>query len=132
MLPPDQIFHVISQVVDDTAHGEAKVGIKIKGHANVGPKPKPASRSIKRGPAWVENVRICIIKRESGGDYRAQNRHSTASGAYQFIDSTWHSVTGLPGHARDYSKSVQDRAFYKLFNNGKGKSNWNYPPKQCW
>lgn len=109
-----------------------------KASAKPKPKPKPevtkrpVSRSVQRSSAWVEKVRLCIIKRESGGNYRAQNKYSTASGAYQFINSTWEAVTGLPGPARNYSKATQDRAFYKLFNNGKGKSNWNYPPKQCW
>lgn len=34
-----------------------------------------------------------IRTRESGGNYQAQARGSTASGAYQFINSTWRSVT---------------------------------------
>lgn len=90
------------------------------------------SRSIVRSSAWVESVRRCIIQRESRGNYRAQNRYSSASGAYQFLDSTWRSVTGLEGSAKDYSKERQDAAFYKLFDNGRGRSHWSYPPKQCW
>jgi Peptidase family M23/Transglycosylase-like domain len=33
---------------------------------------------------------------ESGGDYAAQNKGSTASGAYQFLDSTWAHYGGFP------------------------------------
>ena len=33
-------------------------------------------------------------QKESGGDYGAQNPNSSASGKYQFIDSTWKSVMG--------------------------------------
>lgn len=130
MLPPDMIFAAVSQIVDDGAHADKQ--ITHKKQKVVVSRDKVRVSNPKRGSAWVERVRLCIIKRESGGNYRAQNRHSTASGAYQFIDATWQSVTGLPGHAKDYSKATQDRAFYKLFRNGKGKSNWNYPPRQCW
>ncbi len=35
---------------------------------------------------------------ESGGDYQAQAAGSTASGAYQFIDSTWASLAAQAGH----------------------------------
>lgn len=31
----------------------------------------------------------CVKAHESRGDYKAQNRTSSSSGAYQFIDSTW-------------------------------------------
>lgn len=34
---------------------------------------------------------------ESGGDYQITSRSSTASGAYQFIDSTWRHYAGLAG-----------------------------------
>jgi Peptidase family M23/Transglycosylase-like domain len=44
---------------------------------------------------------------ESGGDYTAQSRGSSASGAYQFIDSTWQSLGGV-GHAKDASPAEQD------------------------
>ncbi len=37
---------------------------------------------------------VCVRAHESdmAGGYRAQNRTSTASGAYQFLDSTWVSI----------------------------------------
>jgi hypothetical protein len=38
-----------------------------------------------------------IKTRESGGDYLAQNPTSTASGAYQFINSTWQWVSQQTG-----------------------------------
>ena len=56
----------------------------------------------------------CIIRRESGGNPTAVNRSSGASGLYQFMDSTWHSVTGLPGKASQYSPAVQTAAALKL------------------
>lgn len=69
-------------------------------------------------------VASCIRKWESGGNYSAQNPSSTASGAYQFLDSTWRNVTGLSGRAMNYSPAIQDKAFYKLWNNGAGASQW--------
>ena len=53
---------------------------------------------------------------ESGGNYGAQNRTASASGAYQFIDSTWKNLasamsTASPyanGHAKDAPPAIQD------------------------
>lgn len=69
-------------------------------------------------------IAACIRKYESGGNYTAQNPSSTASGAYQFLDSTWQAVTGLSGRAMNYSPAQQDAAFWKLWDNGRGASQW--------
>jgi hypothetical protein len=73
-------------------------------------------------------IAACIRKYESGGNYRALNPSSGASGAYQFMDATWQSVTGLSGKAMNYSPAQQDAAFWKLWNNGKGAHNWVTAP----
>ena len=73
------------------------------------------------------HVRQC----ESGGNYRAQNPHSSASGAYQFIDATWAHATGLRPPASAYSPAVQDRAFVKLWDGGRGAHHWN-ASRHCW
>jgi hypothetical protein len=55
-----------------------------------------------------------IKKRESGGNYQAQAKGSSASGAYQFIDSTWQAQTKKSGigteykSAKDAPKEIQD------------------------
>jgi len=45
------------------------------------------------GAGGVDQVLATIRKRESGGNYNARAKGSSASGAYQFIDSTWQSLT---------------------------------------
>jgi hypothetical protein len=80
------------------------------------------------GPGGIAaHIRAC----ESGGNYRAQNAHSTASGAYQFINATWTGTTGRRPPAKAYPRAVQDRAFYKLWANGRGAHNWD-ASRHCW
>lgn len=56
-------------------------------------------------PANIEKILATIRTKESGGDYGAQARGSTASGAYQFIDSTWNSVTEKYGIGQEYRRA---------------------------
>lgn len=73
----------------------------------------------------------CVRAHESAtqGLYQAQNPTSTASGAYQFLDSTWRNVApkaGFPGYSRaKYAPPrVQDHVALWLYNNG-GRSAWS-------
>lgn len=56
-------------------------------------------------PADIEKILATIRTRESGGNYGAQNPSSTASGAYQFIDSSWQSLTAKYGIGQSYPKA---------------------------
>lgn len=60
--------------------------------------------------------------------YGAQNPYSSASGAYQFIDSTWRNVSARAGYGGYPTAAhapwwVQDAVALWLYNNG-GKSAW--------
>lgn len=68
------------------------------------------------GPISSDTDRILdtIRRRESGGNYSAQAKGSTASGAYQFIDSTWQAQAKKAGIGTEFKsakmapKEIQD------------------------
>lgn len=66
-----------------------------------------------------------IVQCESGGNPRAQNPHSTASGLFQDLDSTWHHYDGY-ARAMDAPSSVQ-----WSFNMRLPISNWD-ASRSCW
>jgi LysM repeat protein len=60
----------------------------------------------------------CVISRESGGNPRAQNPTSTASGLYQFLLTSWYAIgygAAYPGGAKTAPVSVQQQAFHKAY-----------------
>lgn len=67
----------------------------------------------------------CYVKqRESGGNYNARNPSSTASGAWQFLDSTWAGFGGYPS-AYLAPPDVQDERARQLWAGGAGCSHWS-------
>jgi len=64
------------------------------------------------------------MMRESGGNIRAQNPTSSASGKWQFIASTW---AGFGGYSEAYlaPESVQDAKAAQLWANGAGCGHWS-------
>lgn len=71
-----------------------------------------------------------IIACESGGDARAQNPSSTASGLYQFINSTWKAYGGSTARAKDASVSEQRRVAERAFA-AEGYGPWA-ASRSCW
>jgi len=100
---------------------------------------------------WA-GVRKCIMHRESRYNYRARSTVSTASGAYQFLDSQWRisltymmiresrsTADGLISEIKElrnkpiqeWNRYWQDRAFYTAWNNGRGADHWNKTRHGC-
>lgn len=73
-----------------------------------------------------------IIKCESGGNPTAQNPGSTASGLFQFLDSTWQSLGGsqYSRRAKDASVEQQEQIANKAYQES-GLSPWA-ASRGCW
>lgn len=78
-----------------------------------------------------ERTRKCIVRKESGGNYRIASRTGKYQGAYQFgsplaraaaIKMGRKDLVGKP--IRTWSRFDQDKAFWVIWNNGKGASHW--------
>ena len=103
--------------------------------------------SLYRGkhfnPDRWEKFRLCVIHRESRGNYRAANSRSSARGAYQFLDRSWrdslvwmllpeHRKLGMAKQVKKLRKKPihkwnrywQDAAFWTVINAKPG--NWRH------
>ncbi len=79
-------------------------------------------------PGVLARIKAC----ESSGSYTAQNPSSSASGAYQFLTSTWRALPASAGYptAASAPAAVQDRAARQLFAQ-QGTSPW-LASAACW
>jgi hypothetical protein len=59
------------------------------------PPPAPAARNVIAYPSQIANILATIRYVESRGDYSAPPNKGNASGAYQFITSTWANYGGF-------------------------------------
>lgn len=86
------------------------------------------AQAADTGISALESIKNC----ESGGNYSAVNASSGASGAYQFLDSTWQSMSASAGYATAASapESVQDAAAIELYN-AQGTTPWA-ASESCW
>ena len=99
--------------------------IEVQTPKPAAPKAAVVSSGGNSGIAILEKIKKC----ESGGNYQAQNKQSTASGAYQFLDSTWANYGGY-AKARLAPPAVQDQKARETYNRS-GTRPWN-ASKACW
>jgi hypothetical protein len=85
------------------------------------PAPEPEAEPVVTGGPYA--IPTHIVMCESGGDYSAENATSTASGAYQILDSSWAGYGGYY-HAADAPPSVQDAKAAEMWAGGAGASHW--------
>lgn len=88
----------------------------------------PPRRVAAGRPVW-ESVKNKIAACESGGRYDARNRRSTASGKYQFLNTTW---AGRYGVKRAYlaTPEQQEQAAMELYV-ASGLQPWR-ASQRCW
>lgn len=84
---------------------------------------KKVTKKTRTHKVRVSGIAACIAKYESGGNPRAQNPSSSASGLYQFIDGTWNHYGGY-SRAMYAPVSVQTSKFYQIWDGGRGAHNW--------
>lgn len=75
------------------------------------------------GPGGPWAIPWAVVQCESGGQNLPPNS-AGASGYYQFMPDTWRRLGGSTPAAYKATKSEQDRLAAKLWNGGKGASNW--------
>jgi hypothetical protein len=76
-----------------------------------GDPPPPAVCGQTAGPEAA--ILATIRTLESGGNYQAQARGASASGAYQMVDGTWNGYGGYT-HAKDAPAATQDAKAIEL------------------
>lgn len=75
-------------------------------------------------PEWIRSLGMCIRAHESHHNYNAENPISSASGAYQYIDSTWRGVSEWVDGADKYPRAssapphIQDKVFIHTIRHG--------------
>lgn len=65
-----------------------------------GPLSGPISADVS--DKGIRRILAALKSKESSGDYNAKNPDSSASGGYQFIDSTWQSLSKKYGVGTEY------------------------------
>jgi hypothetical protein len=122
--------HKVTPKPKATKHVTPKVHKTIK-HKTVKVKKVIHKTHKTTRKVGLSGIASCIAKYESGGNPRAQNPHSSASGLFQFIDGTWNHFGGY-ARAMYAPVSIQLQKFYIVWNGGSGAGNWVVAHKCGW
>jgi hypothetical protein len=87
--PPDRDAASTNAAPDETSSTAAP-------STTIGAPPAPAAQNVIAYPSQIANILATIRYVESRGDYSAPPNKGRASGAYQFITSTWDGHGGYP------------------------------------
>lgn len=97
----------------------------VQREGNLGAQYKQVEGRVVYGSgACGDDLPSCsILECESGGNLVAENPRSTASGKWQFLDSTW---AGYGGYARAMyaPEDVQDAKARQVWAGGRGRGQW--------
>lgn len=123
----------VAMVDDPIAHPTIPLPDRTEPAPPPTPRAEPVTRSYTRPANWLYTFGQCVIGHESAnqGKYTALNPESGASGAYQFLDSTWRNVSrraGYPGYAKAMyaPPRVQDAVFYwTVLHDAGHQHHWN-------
>lgn len=85
--------------------------------------PVIAAGTVNGYPCGGDLPPCYVLARESGGNPTAQNPRSTASGLWQFLDSTWANYGGY-AKARYAPPDVQNEKARLVWAGGRGCSHW--------
>ncbi len=88
--------------------------------------------------ARSEGTRRCIVRRESGGNYRISSPGGRYQGAYQFNAGLARATAYKMGRRdlagkpiRTWSRFDQDKAFWVVWNHGRGAGHWGGTRHRC-
>jgi hypothetical protein len=113
-----------------------------------GERNKKVSRSLRgvRASAYIgryysprfERTRRCIVRRESGGNYRISSPSGRYRGAYQFNAGLARATARKMGRTdlvgkpiNRWSRFEQDKAFWVVWNHGRGAGHWRSTRHRC-
>ncbi|HSX42075.1 MAG TPA: transglycosylase family protein [Candidatus Saccharimonadales bacterium] len=114
-----------SLYLDEQARLKASEAVKQAAAQAVAKKAITTPVAAKPQGDMLAAIRYC----ESRNDYQAQNRRSSASGAYQFLDSTWARFGGYQ-RAKDAPAEIQDQKASQALQL-RGTAPWN-ASRSCW
>jgi cell wall-associated NlpC family hydrolase len=86
--------------------------------------PTQAPQPTGSTDSLLEAIRTGITAKESGGDYTARSKTSSASGRYQYLRGTWGGYKGY-ANAADAPPNIQDEKFNQDMGNYLKKYNGN-------